>query len=160
MIKHLDVHQDDFVYLPAGLLHALRKGSIVYEIQQATDITYRFYDYHRQDENGQERELHLEEAIDCLSYDPHDMENHIEPVIEKKDGLTKTVFISNDSFTVTRLEIEGSGKLKDDNYQLATVVKGSGKANGIDVKLGDNFLIPKGLEVQFDGKMTIMMTTK
>lgn len=160
LIKHLDVHQDDFVYLPAGLLHALRKGSIVYEIQQATDITYRFYDYHRQDENGQERELHLEEAIDCLSYDPHDMENHIEPVIEKKDGLTKTVFISNDSFTVTRLEIEESGRFQDDNYQLATVIKGHGKANDIDIKLGDNFLIPKGLEVQFAGKMTIMMTTK
>ena len=41
LIKHLDVHPGDFVYLPAGLLHALKKGSIVYEIQQATDITYR-----------------------------------------------------------------------------------------------------------------------
>ena len=88
------------------------------------------------------------------------MENHIEPVIEKKDGLTKTVFISNDSFTVTRLEIEESGRFQDDNYQLATVIKGHGKANDIDIKLGDNFLIPKGLEVQFAGKMTIMMTTK
>lgn len=160
LIKHLDVHQGDFVYLPAGLLHALRKGNIVYEIQQATDITYRFYDYHRQDESGQERELHLEDAIQCLSYDKKDMENHIKPVIEKNDALTKTVFISNDSFTVTKLEIDGRGKFQDKNYQLATVIKGNGKANSIDIKLGDSFLIPKELEVEFDGNMIIMMTTK
>lgn len=41
------VQKGDFVYLPAGVVHALKKGSIVYEIQQATDITYRFFDYHR-----------------------------------------------------------------------------------------------------------------
>ncbi|MEI3293162.1 MAG: hypothetical protein V8R63_06805 [Thomasclavelia ramosa] len=39
---HLEVHPDDFVYLPAGLLHALKKGSVVYEIQQATDVTSVF----------------------------------------------------------------------------------------------------------------------
>ncbi|MCB6567663.1 mannose-6-phosphate isomerase, partial [Desulfovibrio desulfuricans] len=49
LIRHLEVHPDDFVYLPAGLLHALKKGSVVYEIQQATDVTFRFYDYHRKD---------------------------------------------------------------------------------------------------------------
>ncbi len=69
MIKHLSVHTGDFVYLPAGILHALKKGSIVYEIQQSTDVTFRFYDYHRKDKYGNERELHLTQAIDCLSYD-------------------------------------------------------------------------------------------
>ena len=69
LIKHLSVHTGDFVYLPAGILHALKKGSIVYEIQQSTDVTFRFYDYHRKDKYGNERELHLTQAIDCLSYD-------------------------------------------------------------------------------------------
>lgn len=160
LIAHLDVHTGDFVYLPSGLLHALKKGSIVYEIQQSTDITYRFYDYHRRDENGKERQLHLEEAIDCLSYDPKDMENHIEPQKEKIGDILKTIFISNDSFTVMRLEINGTGLYEDMNYQLATVIQGQGQANGEKVHIGDSFLIPKGTKVQFDGQMTIMMTTK
>lgn len=160
LIRHLDVHTDDFVYLPAGLLHALRKGSVVYEIQQATDITYRFYDYHRKDNQGNERELHLEQAISCLSYDQRDMENNIDPVVTNHEGYKQTVYISNDSFTVTKLEIEDGSTYECDNYQLATVVKGHGKVDGRETKIGESFLIPIHNKVEFEGKMTIMMTTK
>lgn len=160
LIKHLDVHTGDFVYLPAGLLHALKKGSIVYEIQQSTDVTYRFYDYHRKDTQGHERELHLKQAIECLSYDQSKMENHIEPVIKELEHGKETVFISNDSFTVTRLEIEGTNKVLYDNYQLATVVKGTGSVDNKEIKLGDSFLIPCHTEIELNGYMTIMMTTK
>lgn len=60
------VQKNDLVYIPSGTLHALTKGSLVYEIQQSTDITYRFYDYDRLDDQGNKRELHLEKAIDTL----------------------------------------------------------------------------------------------
>ncbi|MEG0275714.1 MAG: type I phosphomannose isomerase catalytic subunit [Coprobacillus sp.] len=160
LIRHLDVHPGDFVYLPAGLLHALRKGSIVYEIQQATDITYRFYDYHRKDDKGNERELHLNQAIDCLSYNKEDMQNNIHPIITEYLNYKKTVFMSNESFTVTQLLINGKCDYCDNNYQLATVVKGNGTVDGKTVKVGDNFLIPTHYQVHFDGAMTIMMTTQ
>lgn len=89
LIRYLDVKSDDFVYLPAGLLHALRKGSVVYEIQQATDITYRFYDYHRKDSQGNERELHLDKAIECLNYDQSKMENNVQPIEKNMTTLRK-----------------------------------------------------------------------
>ena len=146
--------------MPAGLLHALKKGSIVYEIQQATDITYRFYDYHRKDEHGKERELHLEQAIDCLSYDRQAMKNDIHPMVTSGEQYQQTVFISNDSFTVTKLEITGLYEYRYDNYQLATIVKGSGTVDNREVKIGESFLIPINNQVQLNGQMTIMMTTK
>lgn len=160
LICHRDVHKDDFVYLPAGLLHAMRKGVVAYEIQQATDITYRFYDYHRKDAQGNERELHLAQAIDCISYDRALMENSIEPIVENQENACQTVYISNDSFTVTKLEVHGPCSMKWDNYQLTTVIRGSGKADGKEIKIGDNFLIPTKTEIKFDGELTIMMTTK
>ena len=40
-----------------------------------------FYDYHRKDANGNERELHLKEAIECLSYDQKEMENKLTTVM-------------------------------------------------------------------------------
>lgn len=160
LIRYLDVKSDDFVYLPAGLLHALRKGSIVYEIQQATDITYRFYDYHRKDSQGNERELHLDKAIECLNYDQSKMENNVQPIEKKYDNIKETVYISNDSFTVTKLEVSGLSSYIYNNYQLATVVKGCGKADGVEIKMGDNFIIPINNKVEFDGQMIIMMTTK
>lgn len=160
LIRHLDVHTGDFVYLPAGLLHALRKGSIVYEIQQATDITYRFYDYKRKDSQGNERELHLKQAIDCLSYNQEDMINNIHPIESTFDHIKQTVFISNDSFIVTRLEVTGLSSYLSNNYQLATIVEGEGIVDDFKVKMGDNFLIPINTKIKIDGQMTIMMTTK
>lgn len=160
LIRHLDVHTDDFVYLPAGLLHALRKGSIVYEIQQSTDITYRFYDYHRKDANGNERPLQLKEAIECLSYNQEDMINNITPVVKEMNNGLETIYISNDSFTVTKLDMNGSNNYVCNNYQLATVVKGSGYIDDKEIKVGDNFLIPKDTKVVLNGNMVIMMTTK
>ena len=50
------------VYLPAGVLHAIGAGVLLAEIQQASDITYRIYDWERLGLDGMPRQLHLEEA--------------------------------------------------------------------------------------------------
>lgn len=160
LIDHLKVKKDDFVYLPAGLLHALKKGSIVYEIQQSTDITYRFFDYNRVDDHGNKRELHINEAVDCLSYDKELMKNDIKPKISKYNTYTLTEYISNDSFTVSKLEVGGVCDYKNDNYQLATVIRGSGSVDESKLSVGDNFLIPINSKIKLSGQMTIMMTTK
>jgi len=55
----------DFLYNPAGTIHALGPGLTVLEIQQAVDLTYRLFDY------GRPRELHLEEARDVVQARPH-----------------------------------------------------------------------------------------
>ena len=55
----------DFIYNPAGTIHALGPGLTVLEIQQAVDLTYRLYDY------GRPRELHLAEAADVVRAKPH-----------------------------------------------------------------------------------------
>ena len=44
--------------VPAGILHALGGGLLIYEIQQSSDTTYRVYDWNRPAAAG--RELHLE----------------------------------------------------------------------------------------------------
>lgn len=41
------VQKHSFCYIRAGLVHALLAGSLVIEIQQACDLTYRLYDYDR-----------------------------------------------------------------------------------------------------------------
>ena len=55
----------DFIYNPAGTIHALGPGLTVLEVQQAVDLTYRLYDY------GRLRELHLAEARDVVRAEPH-----------------------------------------------------------------------------------------
>lgn len=57
-----------FYFVPAGTLHAIGGGNLIAEIQEASDITYRIYDYDRKDSNGQPRQLHTTEARDAINY--------------------------------------------------------------------------------------------
>lgn len=64
-----DVKKGDLFYLPAGCVHAIGKGNLVVEIQEASDITYRIYDYDRRDAKGNPRELHVDQSIAAVNYD-------------------------------------------------------------------------------------------
>lgn len=55
----------EFLYNPAGTIHALGPGLTVLEIQQAADVTYRLYDY------GRDRPLHLDQAAAVMRTGPH-----------------------------------------------------------------------------------------
>jgi mannose-6-phosphate isomerase len=62
----------DVFYIPAGRVHALGPGICLAEIQQTSDTTYRIYDWDRIDENGQSRELHVEQALDAIDFKHYD----------------------------------------------------------------------------------------
>lgn len=159
LIRHIPVKTGDFVYIPAGKLHALQKGNIVYEVQQATDITYRFFDYNRKDKEGMKRELHLNQAIACLTYKDQIKEPSVFPKVKQIDNARITCFWNDASFCITRLEIQGLSTLFFHNYQLVTVVRGSGYVEGEYVSVGESFLIPYGInKLSFDGNMDIMIT--
>lgn len=55
----------DFIYVPAGTVHAIGPGLTLVEVQRNSDITYRLYDY------GRPRELHLEQALAVARGEPH-----------------------------------------------------------------------------------------
>jgi len=59
----------DVFFLPAGRVHAIGQGNFVLEIQEASDITYRIYDYNRRDAEGNLRQLHVDESVDSINYD-------------------------------------------------------------------------------------------
>ena len=70
MIDWRPSRTDDFVYNPAGTIHAIGGGLTVVEVQQNVDCTYRLYDY------GRPRELHLDAGLKVANpgpvHDPRD----------------------------------------------------------------------------------------
>lgn len=68
LLQAVPVKKGDVFFIPAGLVHAIGKGVVVAEIQQSSDITYRIYDYKRTDDQGNERELHTEQALDVIDF--------------------------------------------------------------------------------------------
>jgi len=65
-LLHRPIQKDELVYVPAGTLHAIRKGTVLLEIQQTSDVTYRVYDWDRLDQHGKSRQLHTEQAAEVM----------------------------------------------------------------------------------------------
>ncbi|HEX7733370.1 MAG TPA: type I phosphomannose isomerase catalytic subunit [Ktedonobacteraceae bacterium] len=60
----------DVIFVPAGTVHAIGGGVLLYELQEYSDVTYRMYDYGRLDAQGRPRELHIERSLDVTRYEP------------------------------------------------------------------------------------------
>jgi mannose-6-phosphate isomerase len=59
----------DGVFLPAGTVHALGGGVVVFEVQQNSDVTFRLYDWdHADAKTGQPRALQVDQAIACIDF--------------------------------------------------------------------------------------------
>lgn len=62
------VQAGDVVFVPAGSVHAIGEGILLYELQEYSDVTYRMYDYGRPGTDGKPRELHIERSLDVASF--------------------------------------------------------------------------------------------
>ncbi len=67
LAKH-DIHPGDTFYIPSGMVHSIGAGTMLVEVQQSSDITYRIFDYHRLGMDGKPRPLHTLLAKDALDY--------------------------------------------------------------------------------------------
>lgn len=58
----------DCIFVPAGTVHALGAGLLVAEIQQASDTTYRIFDWNRVGADGKPRPLHIDQALEVIDF--------------------------------------------------------------------------------------------
>ena len=131
VVGKIIVSKDDVVYIPSGTLHALTRGSLVYEIQQSTDITYRFFDYNRLDNDGKLRDLHLDDAIETLN-----TENRV-----KSSAFPKDTLVSEQPYTMVRKTLENVYHNTTDVAVAITVSKGSMCVDGHSILAGMSILV-------------------
>ena len=63
LLVRFDAKAGECYFLPGGLVHSIGEGTSVFEVQQSSNTTFRFYDWGRVDAEGHPRELHIEEAL-------------------------------------------------------------------------------------------------
>jgi mannose-6-phosphate isomerase len=68
LLNEVHVSAGDIIFVPAGTVHAIGKGVLLYELQEYSDLTYRLYDYGRLTNAGTPRELHIERSLDVSHY--------------------------------------------------------------------------------------------
>ena len=160
LLNSFKIKAGDFFYIPSGTLHAICSGSLIYEAQQSSDITYRVYDYHRKDADGNERQLHVQQSIDVTNV-PADIDQNKEfPQIILENG-TKTRYVDSEFFKVDRYQLNGKNVIKNDEpFMMVSIIEGTGIFEGNEVKKGDHFVICSDQkEVTFDGDMEVMIST-
>lgn len=153
VLNRVAVRPGHCYYLPSGTIHALGAGVVVAEVQTPSDTTYRVYDWGRIDPStGRSRDLHLEEALRCISYDTEPIEGErAEHVGGVWTAVTRLVRCA--SFVIERVRMAEGVEQTIPHQELVIwiVLEGRGaiayEAPGSPVtfRLGDTVVIPAGL---------------
>ncbi len=104
-LHYLPVKSGDAVFVAAGSVHALLKGTVVAEIQQNSDVTYRVYDWGRLGADGNPRPLHIRRAMKVINF------NQIEPcavtpkLIAAEAGITRHEISRCEYFVVEKVSL-------------------------------------------------------
>lgn len=158
LLREVPTKKGDFFFVRAGTVHAIKKDSLILEIQQASDITYRLYDYDRKDSKGKLRDLHLEKSKEAIKITKE--EGQIQNL--SKEGYEERILTANEYFEVREFKIENQADFKRQRpYLLESVIEGAGEIE-IDgkvypIKKGDFFLITNDAKnYKVTGKLTII----
>ncbi len=103
LLRFFPVAAGDAFIIPAGTVHATGAGIVLYEIQQPSDLTYRFYDWERRDRDGNRRTLHLKQALDVAVLDGEKSPEAPRQLPAdgggSREGLVSCVYFSTERYT-------------------------------------------------------------
>jgi mannose-6-phosphate isomerase len=147
LLRRVAVQPGDAVFVPAGTVHAISGGILLFEIQQTSDLTYRVYDYDRRDAQGNTRELHLERALDVIDYG-HSPEALAVPQ-DLGDG--RTLLVECPFFAMERWQLDSATSRATDlsSFVILTSVDGAAEVrwNGeaFSLQRGESIVLPASL---------------
>ncbi|HEY0706345.1 MAG TPA: mannose-6-phosphate isomerase, partial [Polyangia bacterium] len=67
-LNRFESKDGDFFFLEARTVHALGENTLVYEIQQTSNITFRVFDWGRMGLDGKPRPLHVAESLETIDF--------------------------------------------------------------------------------------------
>jgi mannose-6-phosphate isomerase len=112
ILRRVPVKRGDAFYLPAGTVHSIGAGVVLYETQQTSDLTYRIFDWNRVGPDGKPRQLHVERAADVLDY----RAGHggaLATLEYRSDGLARTALVADHRFAVELVRCDTQGGTVD-----------------------------------------------
>ncbi len=136
----------DCVFIPAGTMHAIGKGLLIAEIQQASDTTFRVCDWGRVGDDGKSRPLHIAQSIAATDF----TRGPVNPALatEVEPGVIELV--SCEKFVMRRHELTMAKSFGgDQRFRILAVVAGevtvAGDPSGQPLKHGETALLPASL---------------
>jgi len=139
----------DVYFIPTGRIHAIGAGVLLAEIQQTSDITYRIYDWDRQDAEGNYRELHTELAIDAIDYKVQkSYKSEYQARLNASSNIIDCAYFTTNIIAINKsLHVDNSDK---DSFVIYMCVSGKvefhyGNDSVEELLMGETILMPASL---------------
>lgn len=147
-----EAHAGDVIYVPAGMVHAIGAGIVLYELQEYSDVTYRLYDYGRLQPDGKPRELHVDKALDVMNCAQVPVERVAPVEFESQEAhMSRRILVGSRYFLLEELRLGGTvgGATAGTSCHILSVLDGSCRVeteNGAaQMGLGDTVVIPASM---------------
>jgi len=153
-MREYKVQAGDVAPIPAGTVHAMRRNTIVAEIQENSDITYRLYDYNRIGNDGKMRPLKLDKALEVMDYAPNPaaVVTHPQPNDGGIANIAKTPYFTANVMQIDRAVQRDYAPLDSfvaymcvEGNAVITALDSESEDRSVDIRLGEAVLIPATL---------------
>lgn len=139
IIDYLEVKQGDYVYVEAGTMHAMSKGSFVYEIEENCNFTYRVWDFERRDKEGNLRPLHTKKALSAIN------------VNLKSKALSSDIEHKERLYTTKMHKNKNEYKNTSNTLECLTVIKGNFELEGFKIQTGTTIVLEPDEVIKLNG---------
>ncbi|MFP5100449.1 type I phosphomannose isomerase catalytic subunit [Staphylococcus equorum] len=162
LFNKVKVKPGEFYFIPAGTIHSIGAGILVYETMQSSDVTYHVYDFDREHDSGHKRELDQGKAKDVIEIANENI--NIATDTEIIENHKRTQLVSNDFFTIVKWQISGTlNYMKPREFVLVSVLKGEGQViidgEVYDLNHGQNFILTSDdLDTIFEGDYELIVS--
>jgi mannose-6-phosphate isomerase len=126
-LAYLPVSAGDVVLVPAGTIHAIGAGIVLYEIQQTSSTTYRLYDWNRKGPDGKPRELHLRKAVQVADLTPPTGGKQASRDLGSEEGVHRQELVRCPYFVLERGTLDGGWTRRPDDRSFLGVTCVSGE---------------------------------
>ncbi|MCC8136469.1 MAG: cupin domain-containing protein [Clostridiales bacterium] len=165
VLNRVPVKKGDTFFVRSGTIHAIGGGTLICEIQQNSNCTYRLYDYARRDKFGNLRELHLDQAMAVADTEKKDVQNMQTGPREQRDGFCVQKLCECKYFTSSRYDVENtvSVAVHDTSFAALVFLEGYGTVQTGEERMefcpADTFFVHAGeRQVEICGKCSFILT--
>lgn len=145
-LNRIEVAAGDCLFIPAGTVHAIGEGILLAEVQQASDVTFRLFDWNRVGGDGRPRTLHVDESLACIDFARGPV-GVVQPVARHQDDGLLESLVACPFFSIRRHTISRPLAIADDGRCRILIGLGgaadcTGGGERQSLRVGQTVLIP------------------
>ncbi len=151
LLHSFEAHPGDVIFVPAGMVHAICGGILLYELQEYSDVTYRLYDYGRLQPDGRPRTLHVTQALEVMRFTPPIAERAVPVTVDDRAGYSRRALSACRYFVLEEARLHGALPLDPTpgSCQIVTALEGACElawpGGALRLALGETVVLPAAL---------------